>query len=81
MSLVLPRESPETMLWLESRFALAFLFGIAATRSDSELTSHVLHTFNATSDVLGFPFLSGVGDRAAQSHNLVLDINIDGRVP
>ena len=81
MSLVLPRESPETVLWFRVPICVGVLFGIAATRSDSELTSHVLHTFNATSDVLGFPFLSGVGDRAAQSHNLVLDINIDGRVP
>src|SRR5919106_16420 len=58
----------------------AFLFNRGTRDCNCELVSHIFWTFNATDDFLGFRSLRIVGNRAAQSNDPVLNINIDCRI-
>src|SRR5207253_4777399 len=40
-----------------------------------------LHAINPTSNLLRFHFLSCVSYRSAQSYNLIIEVNIDCRIP
>jgi hypothetical protein len=77
-----PRHGPHDVFWSKYRFDLCWRsYLLVPTGRDSELVSHVLGTFNATSNFLSYPFLDSAGHRAAQSDDFVFNINVDGRIP